>query len=330
MRAKRKSLVALTLVSALVATPMVQAGFLTDVDKAMKDYAGNIQKEGDDNLATMKTVVDAVKKGEFKAILPAVDAGMKSYGTNMQKTGDDAWADLKPILKDLVDPKTYLPGPLKKAWEAFVAELAVLKARFLRRVDKPWADDPPAGGGGAGGDPQPPPANPPPANPPPPASVAPPAPPSVSATIPTTGGDGSLPAAASSIRGEVVDVDGMNDTFGEYLGVRQTALAAHSWSESKLSATAQGPVGTKIERMAWHARDMEDRLFAKLRANRTAAKAFIAWASHLDAATAKQHLAGLTSRLHQSWNMEALHDRADASKAAIAKGFANLKAKLNQ
>lgn len=338
MRAKRRTLAALTLVSALVATPFVEAGFLGDVDKAMKDYATNIQKEGDDNLATMKTIVDAVKKGEFKAILPAVDAGMKSYGTNMQKTGDDAWVDLKPILKDLVDPKTYLPAPLKKMWEAFVAELAVLKARFLRRVEHPWADDPPAGGGN-GGDPQPPP-NPPPAPPTPPTTGAKPAGggadpgvPSSQSTTATSGATGALPASseirASAIvaSGPPIGVDGMNACYEEYLNVRKTALAASDWKASKLDAKQQGPVGEKIELMAGHARDMEDRLFAKLRGNKTAVKALVAYVGKLDA-SARAHFRSLVSRLQQSWNAQALHERADAAKADIAKLLAKLKSSL--
>jgi hypothetical protein len=341
MRSKRQTLIAVTLVTALSAAPIVQAGFLADLDKAMKNYGDNITKTGDNNLATMKTVLGHIKKGEFKQILPAVDAGMKTYGGDMQKTGDDALVDLKAIIKDLLDPKTYLPGPLKKAWEAFVAELAVLKARFLRRVENPWADDPPAGGG-AGGETEPaPPADPPPADPPadpppadPPPSPAPPAPPEGGGdTPPPTGASaetGELPeqAAASSTRkaGGVVGVDGMNEAFSEFVGVREVASKAHGWNQSEVPAASRTAVGSKVTRMVAHAREMEDKLFKKLSRNATAMKAFLAFCAK-KGASAKAQCGQLLDRLAKSWNAQAMRDRSNAAKAELAKAIAKFKSK---
>lgn len=306
MRSNRRRLVALTVVASLMATPIVQAGFLDKVDKAMKDYAGNIQAEGDANLATMKAIVDALKKGEFKAILPAIDAGMKSYGAAMQKTGDDAWADLKPILQDLINPATYIPGPIKKMWEAIVAKLAVLKARFLRRCENPWADDPPAGGGAGGSEEPAPPAEPPPAEPPPaePPPAEPPAPPSPAPggegggdVPPAAGGDGSLPAASSTRNRHVVGVEEMKCAFAEYLMAKNAAVEGYNFNQSKVDAKARPAVGAKVEKMAWHCKDMEDRLYAKISRNKTARKTYAAWVNGLDEASRRQ-VSSLTRRLN--------------------------------
>lgn len=303
MRSNRRTLVALTVVASMMATPIVQAGFLDKVDKAMKDYAGNIQAEGDANLATMKTIVDALKKGEFKAILPAIDAGMKSYGAAMQKTGDDAWADLKPILQDLVNPATYIPGPIKKMWEAICAELAVLKARFLRRCENPWADDPPAGGGAGGSEEPAPPAEPPapPAEPPAPPAEPPAEPPPSPAPgggdVPPAGGDGSLPAASSTRAHHVVGVEEMKCAFAEYLMAKNAAMKGYNFNQTKVDAKAQAAVGAKVEKMAWHCKDMEDRLFAKISRNKTARKAYASWVAGLDEASRRQ-VSSLTRRLN--------------------------------
>jgi hypothetical protein len=138
-RALRATIVAAVLIG--LAAGSLQAGprkLLEDLDKAMKDYANNIQTTGE-NAGKFLTGKDYS--------LTALDAAMKAYVADTQKTGDDALADLKPFIHDLLDIKTYLPEAVIKAWQAFVAELAVLRARFLRRCENPWADDPPAGGG---------------------------------------------------------------------------------------------------------------------------------------------------------------------------------------
>lgn len=333
---------------ALVVAPAAHAGFMQDLDKAMRTYGDNIVKTGDNNIATMKTLLEKVKTGKFKEILPAIDAGMKTYGGDLQKTGDDAIADIKAIVKDLTDIKTYIPAPLLKLWEAFVAELAVLRARFLYRCEHPWADDPPAGGGGGGNENPPPPADPPagggdtpPPADPPPASPA-PAPAGGSAaspaadTPPPTGDSGSLPgdAQASSIRasgtrGPVVDVAGMNGAFDDFVGVRKAAQKAYNWARTeKFSAEQRTAVMAKVNSMVEYAHQLESKLVAKLARNATATRAFVAYVGKLDPAVARGSFSSLLTQLSRSLNAAALSARATKAQRDLAAQVSQLKAKI--
>jgi hypothetical protein len=122
-------------------TPSAQAAnnkFLEHLDGLMNKYRDNQTATGDHALAFITG-----KKYSGADIKAALEA----YEKDLQKTGEDGQADLKLLLDDLKDPTNFLPGPLKKLWENIVQELAVLRARFLRRCQNPWADDPPDGGG---------------------------------------------------------------------------------------------------------------------------------------------------------------------------------------
>jgi hypothetical protein len=136
-----RSVASVALGMTLFASPIHAAGFLDKVDKAMKDYATNIQATGDHAIETIKAVADALAHGKLKGTLEAVDKGMKAYEADITKTGDDALASIKEIAKALTEFKTYLPGSI-------AASIETLKARFLARAANPWAED---GGGGGGG-----------------------------------------------------------------------------------------------------------------------------------------------------------------------------------
>ena len=61
--------------------------FLEALDKAMKDYATDIEAEGDSNLQTMKTIGGKLlHPTKWKELPQDVDAGFKNYAGALQKT----------------------------------------------------------------------------------------------------------------------------------------------------------------------------------------------------------------------------------------------------
>jgi hypothetical protein len=316
---------ALALAMAAASALPVQAGdgFLKHLDTLMRNYADSFYKEGSPGDVAEKFF----RGGNFG--LKAIDQAMRAYGDASQKVGEQAWTDLKVVLKDLLDVKTYLPGPLKKAWEALVAELAVLKARFLARCENPWADDPPAGGSAAAEVP----------------SAAPEAAPESGAA------DGALPEGepaaplasgiapggaggavrASSIRprssrrvARVVGAREMEDAFDEFVRVRKNAQRGIEMIRS-LEAGRRAQVQEKLVRQA---HEMEDMLLAKLRSNPTALKALSSYLARLDRRTAQGSFRRLLTRLTQALNAAALADRRNARARERAAAAASLKARI--
>lgn len=143
------------LLSVCLAAGPVGAGpmkFLEAVDKAMKDYATDLQAEGDANLNTIKTIGGKLMHPtKWKELGTDIDAGMKAYGDALTKTGDNALANTKAMMKLLLSVRTYVPEFILKMWDKLVAALHGAGGQVSEAAGSSWADDGslPAGGGGS-------------------------------------------------------------------------------------------------------------------------------------------------------------------------------------
>lgn len=125
--------------------------FLEAVDKAMKDYATDLQAEGDANLNTIKTIGGKLlHPTKWKELPTDIDAGMKAYGDALIKTGDNALANTKAMVKLLLSVRTYIPEFILKMWDKLVGALNGAGGQVSEAAGSSWADDGalPAGGGG--------------------------------------------------------------------------------------------------------------------------------------------------------------------------------------
>lgn len=316
----RRSIPVVACLLAALTASAACAGFLKDLDTLMRNYADNIIKQGDDVRNAFANGFD----------MKALDTAMKAYSDDIIKTGDDAWRDLKAVLKDLLDIRTYLPGPLRAAWEAFVKEIAVLRQRFLWRTEHPWEDDPPAGGGDnppsnivvgpTPGDGSPPadtqPADPAPVTGPSPSPVSDPAP--LSGKLP---GD----ASASVTRGaKVLSQKGMVLELDTFVNYRKTTEKAHGWL-SGLDAQKKQAIGPKVDWMVREAHRMDEVLVAKAASNATFLKVLVAYVKRLDASTARGSFGNVLSNLARKLNADAMADRGSAVKRSRAIEIAALK-----
>ena len=133
--------------------------FLEAVDKAMKDYATDLQAEGDANINTIKTIGGKVlHPTKWKELLTDVDAGMKAYGGALTKTGDDALENTKAMVKLLLSVRTYIPDFILAGWDKLVGAFHSGGGGASAANDSSWAGDGslPGGGGGGAGDTPPP------------------------------------------------------------------------------------------------------------------------------------------------------------------------------
>lgn len=153
MRITGRTLALLVLGSWLCTVPASQAGpkaFLEAVDKAMKEYAADLQAEGESNLNTIKTVGGKLlRPTKWKELPQDIDAGFKAYSGALIKTGDDALANTKAMFKLLLSVRTYIPDFILKIWDSAIAKLKAAGEGVSAEASSAWSDDPAGASAGA-------------------------------------------------------------------------------------------------------------------------------------------------------------------------------------
>jgi len=274
MRAESSPIRWLVLALVLVVSQPAMAGdgFLKHLDTLMRNYSESFYKDGSPGAIAEKWFRGGPRTW---LSLKEMDATMKGYSEANQKVGEQAWTDLKACLSDLISFRTYLPSGLME-------ELVKLKARFLSRCEKPWADD--GGSSGFAGEAESP----------------------VAMAEELSSPSGSIDARASSThppaKASAEDVARMNQTFDLFVRFQKAARRGVLSVEKRDAARSL----QLRERLMNQTSQMEDKLLDRVSGNTTAITALKGFIDTIEPTVAKGCLERFLTRLGKKENHAAL------------------------
>ncbi|MBI3890559.1 MAG: hypothetical protein HY303_03410 [Candidatus Wallbacteria bacterium] len=314
----KRTLTAATLAAALALGLFVQpahAGLLTAIDTAMKNYANNIVKQGDQATAD-------VKNGSIKNLYNDAWTNYAKSFYEEGMLGGDALKDSKAIFVELKKIVMWVPNKIKEIWDKLIDGLKWVRDR-IGAAGPGWP--PPNAGGGAPpaadvnlpADPTPAPAD----------AAATPAAPSdtLVASLPNEGEVRASAGLGDGFLGKFSNTKDFGKKFGVFTGYQTQVARIRSWFAS-LKPEEQKALTPNVSRVVEEASTMEDLIVRDISGNQC--DAFVKAAGAMDAATARATLRGLLSKATKRVNMQYLGNKSDKNAARKAQQLAALKTKL--